>query len=40
MVACDNDSCPYEWFHWKCVGLTREPVGTWFCDECRKTLAK
>jgi len=40
MVACDNDSCPYEWFHWKCVGLTREPAGTWFCDECRKTLAK
>jgi inhibitor of growth protein 3 len=40
MVACDNDSCPYEWFHWKCVGLTREPVGTWYCDECRKTLGK
>ncbi|KAJ5580219.1 uncharacterized protein N7459_006204 [Penicillium hispanicum] len=40
MVACDNDNCPYEWFHWKCVGLTREPVGTWYCDECRKTLGK
>lgn len=40
MVACDNDSCPYEWFHWKCVGLTREPVGTWYCDECRSTLGK
>ncbi|GAD96259.1 PHD finger domain protein [Paecilomyces variotii No. 5] len=40
MVACDNDSCPYEWFHWKCVGLTREPLGTWYCDECRKTLGK
>jgi len=40
MVACDNDNCPYEWFHWKCVGLTREPVGTWYCDECRATLAK
>ena len=38
MVACDNDDCPYEWFHWKCVGLTREPVGTWYCEECRKTL--
>lgn len=37
MVACDNDNCPYEWFHWKCVGLTREPVGTWFCMECRKS---
>ncbi|KAJ5761470.1 Zinc finger PHD-type [Penicillium manginii] len=40
MVACDNDNCPYEWFHWKCVGLTREPVGTWYCDECRRTLGK
>ncbi|KAJ5312994.1 hypothetical protein PENANT_c018G01199 [Penicillium antarcticum] len=40
MVACDNDDCPYEWFHWKCVGLTREPVGTWYCDECRRTLGK
>lgn len=40
MVACDNDDCPYEWFHWKCVGLTREPLGTWYCDECRKNLGK
>lgn len=40
MVACDNDDCPYEWFHWKCVGLTREPLGTWYCEECRKNLAK
>lgn len=40
MVACDNDNCPYEWFHWKCVGLTREPLGTWYCDECRRTLGK
>ncbi|PGH12438.1 hypothetical protein AJ79_04274 [Helicocarpus griseus UAMH5409] len=40
MVACDNDDCPYEWFHWKCVGLTREPPGTWYCDECRKNLGK
>ncbi|EEP76843.1 conserved hypothetical protein [Uncinocarpus reesii 1704] len=36
MVACDNDNCPYEWFHWKCVGLTREPLGTWYCEECRR----
>ncbi|EGC45909.1 p21ING1c variant 2 [Histoplasma capsulatum var. duboisii H88] len=40
MVACDNDDCPYEWFHWKCVGLTREPLGTWYCEECRKNLGK
>lgn len=35
MVACDNDDCPYEWFHWSCVAMTKEPAGTWFCDECR-----
>lgn len=40
MVACDNENCPYEWFHWKCVGLTREPLGTWYCVECRQTLGK
>ncbi|KAJ6264428.1 Chromatin modification-related protein png1 [Drechslerella dactyloides] len=36
MVACDNKSCPYEWFHWGCVGLTKEPAGSWFCDHCTK----
>ncbi|KAL2864932.1 putative PHD finger domain protein [Aspergillus lucknowensis] len=34
MVACDNENCKFEWFHWKCVGLTREPVGTWYCPDC------
>ncbi|KAL4961256.1 putative PHD finger domain protein [Aspergillus stella-maris] len=34
MVACDNDDCKFEWFHWKCVGLTREPVGKWYCPDC------
>ena len=38
MVACDNAECPYEWFHWSCVGLTREPVGTWYCEECKAKL--
>ncbi|KAH7326748.1 inhibitor of growth proteins N-terminal histone-binding-domain-containing protein [Stachybotrys elegans] len=37
MVACDNDDCPYEWFHWSCVGLKSEPNGTWYCPECRKS---
>lgn len=34
MVACDNDKCPYEWFHWECVGLKKEPTGTWICPVC------
>ena len=38
MVACDNLDCPYEWFHWSCVGLTKEPAGTWYCDECKAKL--
>ncbi|KAK5663271.1 hypothetical protein OQA88_3698 [Cercophora sp. LCS_1] len=35
MVACDNDDCPYEWFHWSCVGLKSEPNGKWYCPKCR-----
>ena len=35
MVACDNDACKFEWFHWGCVGVTKEPVGKWFCPDCR-----
>lgn len=34
MVACDNDNCPYEWFHWSCVGLKSEPNGKWYCPVC------
>ncbi|KAE8349220.1 inhibitor of growth proteins N-terminal histone-binding-domain-containing protein [Aspergillus coremiiformis] len=38
MVACDNEHCEFEWFHWKCVGLTREPVGKWYCPQCTAKL--
>jgi len=38
MVACDNDDCPYEWFHWSCVGLKSEPNGTWYCPVCAKKI--
>jgi len=40
MVACDNESCPFEWFHWTCVGLKSEPVGTWICPVCTKNNKK
>jgi inhibitor of growth protein 3 len=40
MVACDNDSCPYEWFHWSCVGLKSEPNGTWYCPVCTDKMEK
>lgn len=29
MIACDNESCPLEWFHFDCVGLKRSPKGKW-----------
>ncbi|SMN17889.1 similar to Saccharomyces cerevisiae YOR064C YNG1 Subunit of the NuA3 histone acetyltransferase complex that acetylates histone H3 [Maudiozyma saulgeensis] len=37
MVACDNDNCPREWFHYSCVGITKPPKGKWFCStKCQK----
>lgn len=27
MVACDMETCPREWFHLDCVGLTKAPKG-------------
>ncbi|SCV03631.1 LAMI_0H09714g1_1 [Lachancea mirantina] len=43
MIACDNDNCPTEWFHYECVGITKPPKGNekWFCsDKCRKTATR
>lgn len=36
MVACDNPTCKYEWFHYDCVGLKEIPNGVWYCPDCRK----
>lgn len=38
MVACDNEECKYQWFHWDCVGLKEEPEGEWLCSECTTNL--
>lgn len=35
MVACDNEDCKYQWFHWDCVGIKEEPVGDWLCPDCK-----
>jgi hypothetical protein len=24
MIGCDHDGCDIEWYHFKCVGLTKE----------------
>ena len=35
MIAFDNPTCDYEWFHLSCVGLKSEPQGAWFCPDCQ-----
>ena len=40
MVACDNPSCPFEWFHYGCVNLKQVPKGKWYCSEDCKEIAK
>lgn len=40
MICCDGKNCPYEWFHFECVGLTEAPKGSWLCDDCKKESAK
>lgn len=40
MIACDNNKCKIEWFHYECVGITTPPEGEWYCDECRVSLAR
>lgn len=35
MIACDNDQCSIEWFHYSCVGIEVEP-SEWLCSECQK----
>lgn len=34
MIGCDDDDCEREWFHLECVGLSKPPQGTWYCDAC------
>ena len=40
MVACDNDDCEIEWFHFACVGLESKPRGKWLCPQCREGKKK
>lgn len=38
MVACDNNECGIEWFHYNCVGITQKPKGKWYCPDCNKKV--
>ncbi|KAI5642171.1 inhibitor of growth protein 3 [Phthorimaea operculella] len=40
MVACDNQHCPYEWFHYPCVGITAPPKGKWYCPQCQTNMRR
>ncbi|XP_077529384.1 uncharacterized protein LOC144141751 [Haemaphysalis longicornis] len=36
MIACDGPRCPIIWYHFRCVGLKREPKAKkWFCSSCK-----
>ena len=34
MVACENENCVTEWFHYKCVNLYKTPKSNWLCPTC------
>ena len=36
MIACDNEECEIEWFHYSCVNLSKQPKNAWFCSTCKK----
>ena len=39
MNAWDNPVCSIEWFHYKCVSITRKPKGKWFCsNNCKMKI--
>ncbi|GIY89873.1 inhibitor of growth protein 3 [Caerostris extrusa] len=40
MVACDHKDCPFEWFHYQCVGITQPPKGKWFCPQCAASMKR
>eukprot|EP00602_Paraphysomonas_sp_CaronLab_P002966 CAMPEP_0185031834 /NCGR_PEP_ID=MMETSP1103-20130426/19502_1 /TAXON_ID=36769 /ORGANISM="Paraphysomonas bandaiensis, Strain Caron Lab Isolate" /LENGTH=163 /DNA_ID=CAMNT_0027567489 /DNA_START=184 /DNA_END=675 /DNA_ORIENTATION=- len=39
MVECENEDCPIEWFHFECVGLTKETQPeVWYCKACAANM--
>ena len=36
MIACDNEDCAIEWFHFQCVNLTKMPRNKWLCSDCAR----
>ncbi|XP_066992429.1 inhibitor of growth protein 3 [Anabrus simplex] len=40
MVACDNEDCPFEWFHYACVDIKAPPKGKWYCPQCTSSMKR
>lgn len=40
MIACDNEDCPVEWFHYPCVNLSKKPRNSWICPLCSNKRKK
>eukprot|EP01035_Chromulina_nebulosa_P033357 gene33357-44658_t len=40
MIACDNEECEIEWFHYACVNLTKKPRNIWLCPSCSSQKKK
>ena len=36
MIAYDSITCSIEWFHVKCLHLSKTPNGKWYCPDCQK----
>ncbi len=38
MVACENDDCPFQWFHTGCLNMKKVPDEDedWYCPTCRE----
>lgn len=32
--------CPFEWFHYPCVGITQPPKGKWYCPKCTASMKR
>lgn len=32
--------CPFEWFHYPCVGISAPPKGKWYCPQCTSSMKR
>jgi hypothetical protein len=39
MIRCDNEECAIQWYHGRCIGVTKVPRGKWLCAACKPAKA-